>query len=463
MLDFVGSSSRSLSSSRLTSSMSDIFQLVQTLFFCITSFSSAQKKITPVFNRFYQELTEASEAIQNSTDTELGNCDGSTVLKAKLQRLIEEKNAIEHRLFVLEGDSLRDTISERIDRKKYEDNLGIVHKVQKDLEMISDAMLIPKKTRKVAGKESDDNKSNKEANNEGDKERNKKNVKENVEELFPRGKPRIILFVDDLDRCPQDTVVEVIEALQLLVKTNLFVAVVGIDPRYVTLSLEKNYEGILDPHTPPSGMDFLEKIIQIPFRLPGMDDSCMSKFLKDQIDVKESNKSAISTEISQEQQNTKAKEEQQNTKAKEEQQKTKPKEEQQKTKPKEEQQNRKPKEEQQTKAKDEDDDLPASKVPLSQEESKMVEETLQLFRVGPRCIKRIINVFKILMVIWKRDKDTDFEHKRAILFLMLMASDESTREVTYKIFNWMEMGMVTYHQVARVTIQKAGQSVRVQR
>ncbi len=31
---------------------------------------------------------------------------------------------------------------------------------------------------------------------------------------------------------------------------------------------------------------------------------------------------------------------------------------------------------------------------------------------------------------------------------MLMASDESTREVTYRIFDWMDPGRVKYHNVA---------------
>jgi len=40
--------------------------------------------------------------------------------------------------------------------------------------------------------------------------------------VFPRGKPRIILIIDDLDRCSDDIVVQAIEALQLLVKTEQF-------------------------------------------------------------------------------------------------------------------------------------------------------------------------------------------------------------------------------------------------
>jgi len=51
---------------------------------------------------------------------------------------------------------------------------------------------------------------------------------ENV--LFPRGLPRVVLFIDDLDRCPPARVVEVLEATQLLVKTRLFVVVMAMVP-----------------------------------------------------------------------------------------------------------------------------------------------------------------------------------------------------------------------------------------
>ena len=102
--------------------------------------------------------------------------------------------------------------------------------------------------------------------------------------LFPRGQPRIVLFIDDLDRCEPNKVIDVLEALQLLVKTNLFVVVVAIDPRYVCRSLElRKYVDILNRSTTPTGMDFLEKIIQIPYRVPMASPDVMTGFIKDQV------------------------------------------------------------------------------------------------------------------------------------------------------------------------------------
>ena len=198
------------------------------------------KQILPIITELEKIATgdpDAQVGIEYSNDKDL-------------KKLRNEEEEINNRTLVREGCSLRKTIASKIDASDYESNLGIVHKVQQDLKLLSDGML----------------------NHQG-------------KEIFPRGVPRIVLFVDDLDRCEHSVVVEVVEALQLLVKTKLFVAVLAIDPRYVTLSLEKHYKGILNPSSPPTGMDFLEKIIQIPFRLPGVQHDCVDEFLDNEIDV----------------------------------------------------------------------------------------------------------------------------------------------------------------------------------
>jgi hypothetical protein len=94
---------------------------------------------------------------------------------------------------------------------------------------------------------------------------------------------RIILYIDDLDRCSPARVVEVLQAVHLLLAFPLFVAVVGVDPRWLLRSLERHYRELLS--TPDGGAqravddlitettphDYLEKIFQIPFSLRPMD------------------------------------------------------------------------------------------------------------------------------------------------------------------------------------------------
>lgn len=87
---------------------------------------------------------------------------------------------------------------------------------------------------------------------------------------------RIVLYVDDLDRCPPDRVVEVLQAIHILLSFELFVVVVAVDPRWLHASLEAYYArqfpsrdaNAPDPEARPQA--YLEKIFQIPYALRPM-------------------------------------------------------------------------------------------------------------------------------------------------------------------------------------------------
>lgn len=110
---------------------------------------------------------------------------------------------------------------------------------------------------------------------------------------------RIVLYIDDLDRCPPDRVVQVLQAIHLLLAFPLFVVVVGVDSRWITRSLEQSYEWLRQvdeetngerkngaeeredrsPRTGATPHDYLEKIFQIPFWLRSMNDDACVAFL----------------------------------------------------------------------------------------------------------------------------------------------------------------------------------------
>jgi hypothetical protein len=56
---------------------------------------------------------------------------------------------------------------------------------------------------------------------------------------------RIILYIDDLDRCPPRRVVEMLEAIHLLLAIDLFVVVVAVDPRWLLRSIAAHYRDLL--------------------------------------------------------------------------------------------------------------------------------------------------------------------------------------------------------------------------
>jgi KAP family P-loop domain. len=103
-------------------------------------------------------------------------------------------------------------------------------------------------------------------------------------QLPPKGdgitKPvdRIVLYVDDLDRCPEEKVLEVLQAVHLLLAYPLFVVVVGVDPRWLAHSLKYSFRALRrsraamnsDELIQATPQNYLEKIFQIPFSLRPM-------------------------------------------------------------------------------------------------------------------------------------------------------------------------------------------------
>ena len=96
---------------------------------------------------------------------------------------------------------------------------------------------------------------------------------------------RIVLYIDDLDRCRADRVIEVLEAVQLLLAFPLFAVVVAVDPRWLRQSLLDHYPRLLGASEEQlansqtslgraaTPQDYLEKIFQVPFNLQPMDKS----------------------------------------------------------------------------------------------------------------------------------------------------------------------------------------------
>ncbi|HEX8179488.1 MAG TPA: P-loop NTPase fold protein [Pyrinomonadaceae bacterium] len=102
------------------------------------------------------------------------------------------------------------------------------------------------------------------------------------ERVLPRV-DRIILYIDDLDRCPERNVVDVLQAVHLLLAFPLFVVVVGVDSRWLLHSLKQhskafqpnnNDMSLTDEerrHWQSTPLNYLEKIFQIPFALRPME------------------------------------------------------------------------------------------------------------------------------------------------------------------------------------------------
>jgi hypothetical protein len=106
----------------------------------------------------------------------------------------------------------------------------------------------------------------------------------------PRAIDRVVLYIDDLDRCQPNDVVRVLQLVHMLLAFELFVVVVAVDARWIEVALRKSYPwlaggkgSILMPkpaqpnETPAVELyeyvtpeDYLEKIFQVVFWLEPM-------------------------------------------------------------------------------------------------------------------------------------------------------------------------------------------------
>eukprot|EP00535_Pseudo-nitzschia_heimii_P012143 CAMPEP_0197196640 /NCGR_PEP_ID=MMETSP1423-20130617/32462_1 /TAXON_ID=476441 /ORGANISM="Pseudo-nitzschia heimii, Strain UNC1101" /LENGTH=816 /DNA_ID=CAMNT_0042650451 /DNA_START=651 /DNA_END=3101 /DNA_ORIENTATION=+ len=361
------------------------------------------KKTKDSLEKATKEFSEQIERVTN------GDSDIEAFLTSSSDRAIlmskKKIRNIKNKLKVLEGESLQQLVNDRVKSNFYVEQLGILHQAQEDLFKLSDAMY------------NRYNKDNEEA--------------------------RIVLFIDDLDRCEPEKVIEVLEAMHLLVNTELFVVVVTIDSRYVCLSLEniQKYKNILHQDRSPTGMDFLGKIIQVPFRLPAMSDAAIHRYVEDHVDVDRGDedgsdaKSVDGADKSNSRNPSEDDEDGGDGKSVDDADHTN---------------NRNSSEDTpilDPKGDDQNDNMLVACLStqiISEDGLKALKDVCKVFKLGPRRIKYLINVYNLMSRIWKEDKvrnDTDTwkgtHVGRNSLFLLAMASCENTRDGIAELFDAM--------------------------
>ncbi|MGB8645024.1 MAG: SUMF1/EgtB/PvdO family nonheme iron enzyme [Anaerolineae bacterium] len=96
---------------------------------------------------------------------------------------------------------------------------------------------------------------------------------------------RLVVFVDDLDRCLPEKAIEVLEAIKLFLDVPGCIFMLGLDQEVVTRGIKVKYrdfgvdEGDGKKIIPIDGANYLEKIIQLPFRLPRIEPHDMTQFV----------------------------------------------------------------------------------------------------------------------------------------------------------------------------------------
>ncbi len=228
--------------------------------------STLLKRTTPIVDDLEKALADAQKRVQKRREEISGEEAALTaelsVLKEKetaaVLALEEARSRVEKaELAIQELEAAADTrqltefIQERVASREYKKHLGVISTIREDLETLSQKLREAHST---------------------DRDKDLPCI------------DRIVLYIDDLDRCPEQRVVEVLQAVHLLLAFDLFVVVVGVDSRWLLRSLEETYPTLqINPHQragwsaeeiwawQSTPQNYLEKIFQIPYNLRPME------------------------------------------------------------------------------------------------------------------------------------------------------------------------------------------------
>jgi len=78
---------------------------------------------------------------------------------------------------------------------------------------------------------------------------------------------KMIVFIDELDRCNHDTILETLEAIRLFVFATGTAFIIGADERQVMYAVRKRYPEVQGNQI-DIGKEYLEKMIQYPIKIP---------------------------------------------------------------------------------------------------------------------------------------------------------------------------------------------------
>jgi len=203
-----------------------------------------------------------------------------------------EAGALEQQLQNLTAaGQLAGLVAERAEGSDYRSQLGIMSQIREDFERMA-ALLADAAREPMSGEPAQNGRLETEHTNAGRQENlvAGSGISARADEAgdeLPRI-DRIVLYVDDLDRCPPRRVVEMLEAIHLLLALELFVVVVAVDPRWLLRAIESHYRELLHRHATPAEVgeqtgvvdpnseelwhstpaQYLEKIFQVVLTLP---------------------------------------------------------------------------------------------------------------------------------------------------------------------------------------------------
>ncbi len=95
---------------------------------------------------------------------------------------------------------------------------------------------------------------------------------------------KLVVLIDDLDRCLPEVTIETLEAVRLFMFSNSTAFVIAADETMIEYAVRRHFPDLTDSDNNNLGMEFskryLEKLIQVPFRLPVLGEIESEMYIK---------------------------------------------------------------------------------------------------------------------------------------------------------------------------------------
>jgi len=92
------------------------------------------------------------------------------------------------------------------------------------------------------------------------------------------GKLKLVVFIDDLDRCTPEKAAEIFEVVKVFLSIEGIVYVLGLSNKIIELAIEKKYEHLQGQF---KGSEYLRKIIQLQFSIPSLSLDDVAGYIED--------------------------------------------------------------------------------------------------------------------------------------------------------------------------------------
>lgn len=119
----------------------------------------------------------------------------------------------------------------------------------------------------------------KQENSDNDIRNSIQDFHKNFEDLIQETKiEKVLVVIDDLDRCCPETIIATLEAIKLFLFAKQTVFIIGADERLIKYAVRKRFPEIPGDNA-EVGRDYLEKLIQFPVRIPFLSNWEMETYI----------------------------------------------------------------------------------------------------------------------------------------------------------------------------------------